>query len=256
MSTTSFKYETLIGALLTSVVAFGLVIGSPVSAAANPKVVAELFTSQGCSSCPPADRILQELSKDSSVLPLTLSVDYWDYLGWKDTLGSRTHSDRQRAYAAKRGDRSVYTPQLVVNGETHVVGSRRKDVDRALKQADRFSANVDMTYSDMALEVTVDGALPARAESATIYLLRVSDHETVSIQRGENAGREVTYHNVVKSIQPIGVWTGEKTVFKMPKSEMTKDKNNLCAILVQVDDPNGPGNIIGANIMSVSMASN
>jgi hypothetical protein len=86
--------------------------------AAGPKVVIELFTSQGCSSCPAADKLLGELAKDSSILPMSLSVDYWDYLGWKDTLALPGHAKRQRAYAGNRGDRAVYTPQAVINGAT------------------------------------------------------------------------------------------------------------------------------------------
>jgi hypothetical protein len=111
----------------------GCVVGPAV--ASDSRVVVELFTSQGCSSCPAADKVLAELSKDPSILPISLSVDYWDYLGWKDTLALPGHVKRQRAYAGARGDRAVYTPQVVINGATHVLGSDRQAIDLAVKHA-------------------------------------------------------------------------------------------------------------------------
>src|SRR5690348_16665641 len=105
-------------------------------AAAGPRALLELFTSQGCSSCPPADRLLGEFAADSSIVALSLPIDMWDYLGWKDTLALPGHSVRQRAYARQRGDRQVYTPQMVVNGVTHVVGSDRAAIERAIAETD------------------------------------------------------------------------------------------------------------------------
>src|SRR5277367_2010399 len=106
---------------------------------ADPRAVVELFTSQGCSSCPPADKIIGELAKDPSVIALSMPIDYWDYLGWKDTLADSRFSARQKAYSQVRGDREVYTPQVVVNGSEHVVGSDRAAIERAIgatKKAD------------------------------------------------------------------------------------------------------------------------
>src|SRR5450756_1517334 len=99
---------------------------------ADPRAVLELFTSQGCSSCPPADKILGELAQDPSVIALSMPIDYWDYLGWKDTLADARFSARQRAYSRMRGDREVYTPQVVVNGSAHVIGSDRAGIESAL----------------------------------------------------------------------------------------------------------------------------
>src|SRR3989440_1108156 len=104
---------------------------------ADPRAVVELFTSQGCSSCPPADRILGELAQDPSIIALSMPIDYWDYLGWKDTLADARFSARQRAYSRVRGDREVYTPQLVVNGAVHVVGSDRESIQIAIDKTDR-----------------------------------------------------------------------------------------------------------------------
>ncbi|HSJ39938.1 MAG TPA: DUF1223 domain-containing protein, partial [Xanthobacteraceae bacterium] len=104
---------------------------------ADPRAVLELFTSQGCSSCPPADKILGELAQDPSVIALSMPIDYWDDLGWKDTLADARFSARQRAYSRMRGDREVYTPQVVVNGTVHVIGSDRESIEIAIDKTDR-----------------------------------------------------------------------------------------------------------------------
>lgn len=220
------------------------------AAGAEPQKVIELFTSQGCSSCPPADRLAEQLVKeDDTVLTLLMPVDYWDYLGWKDTLASPEHSQRQRAYAQKRGDRSVYTPQMVINGEEHVVGSRESHVRAALDRAPSLSTDVSLKISDMAVEAQVNGALPDGAKMATVYFLRVQDEATVEIGRGENAGRQITYVNVVRDLVPMGMWSGGEETFRMAKSKLNLSGNARCIILVQVEDNEGPGRIIGAAAM-------
>jgi hypothetical protein len=117
-----------------------LVASSALANASEPRAIVELFTSQGCSSCPAADKLLGELAGDPSLVAFSVPIDYWDYLGWKDTLASPAHSARQRAYARVRGDRQVYTPQIVVNGSTHVLGSDRSAVERAITVTDRNAA--------------------------------------------------------------------------------------------------------------------
>ncbi|GAB4516194.1 MAG: DUF1223 domain-containing protein [Roseibium sp.] len=223
----------------------------PISGAqAQPEKVVELFTSQGCSSCPPADRLAERLvSEEESVLTVVMPVDYWDYLGWKDTLASPVHSQRQRAYAARRGDRSVYTPQMVINGDEHVVGSREGDVLAALERAEPFSASVDLNVSDMVVEATVDGTLPAGRSMATIYFLRIEEEALVAIGRGENAGRKIRYVNVVRNLQPIGMWSGGAETFRMPKSKLMLKGDARCAVFVQVEDQDGPGAIVGAAVL-------
>ncbi len=223
---------------------------SPGAVQAQPKKVVELFTSQGCSSCPPADKLAERLSEeDNDLLTLVLPVDYWDYLGWKDTLASPAYSQRQRAYAARRGDRSVYTPQMVINGEEHVVGSRERDVRAALGRTEPFTATVDISISDMAVQANVSGTLPAGAKMATIYFLGVEDEETVSIGRGENAGRKIRYVNVVRNLEPMGMWSGGTETFRMPKSKLMLKDDTRCAVLIQIEDHDGPGLIIGASVM-------
>src|SRR5437763_3986891 len=129
---------------------------------ADPRAVVELFTSQGCSSCPPADRILGELAKDPSVIAVSLPIDYWDYLGWKDTLAESRFTARQKAYSQMRGDREVYTPQVVVNGAVHVLGSDREGIEdaaiRTKTEAGVMSVPVSIKLADKQLNIAVSAA--------------------------------------------------------------------------------------------------
>src|SRR6202051_324984 len=160
---------------------------------ADPRAVVELFTSQGCSSCPPADRVLGELADDPSVIALSLPIDYWDYLGWKDTLADSRFSARQKAYSRARGDRDVYTPQVVVNGSTHVIGSDRTGIEGAIdktKKADGvMSVPVSMTLSGKQINVSVAASSkgPA-ARHGEVWICSVSKSVPISIGRGENRG--------------------------------------------------------------------
>ena len=134
----------------------------PPAGAAEPRAVIELFTSQGCSSCPPADKLLAELSHDPTLITLSLPVDYWDYLGWKDTLALHGHSNRERAYADARGDREVYTPQVVVNGVVPVLGSDKAAIEQAIAQTRQSAAPltvpVTLTVADGKVSVNVPAA--------------------------------------------------------------------------------------------------
>jgi hypothetical protein len=234
------------GAASALVVALGLAASTAAWSAA-PKTVIELFTSQGCYSCPPADAFLGELTKRDDVIALTLPVDYWDYLGWKDTFGSPAHSKRQSDYARQRGDRKVYTPQMVFNGKRHAVGSRRGDVLRALKEENSVATTnwVDVTLKsdDNSIMVSAgDFAGQGTAPDATIWLLLSTKAETVAIERGENRGKTLTYHNVVRQMVPIGAWHGESIEVELPKSDLMEGYDGCTAIL-QV---NGAGQILGA----------
>src|SRR5262245_43951656 len=167
--------------------------------AAETRPVVELFTGQGCSSCPAADRILGELAREGRVIALSVPVDYWDYLGWKDTLAQHAHSLRQRGYAGGRGDRQVYTPQVVVNGAAQVIGSDRTAIDAACKQA-APSLPVSLARKGDAIEIDVG---PGQGAPATVWLLTVARATPVAIGRGENQGRTITYSNVVRSWQRV-----------------------------------------------------
>src|SRR6202012_4721381 len=124
---------------------------------ADPRAVVELFTSQGCSSCPPADKIIGELAKDPSIIALSMPIDYWDYLGWKDTLADSRFTARQKAYSKVRGDRAVYTPQAVINGETHVIGSDRESIETAIGATNKSDGvmSVPVTMTQSGKQITV-----------------------------------------------------------------------------------------------------
>ncbi len=227
-------------------VAAGVLFATPVWAG-GPKTVVELFTSQGCSSCPPADAFLGELAQRDDVIALTLAVDYWDYLGWKDTFGSKAHSNRQRDYAKRRGDRQVYTPQMVVNGKDHAVGSRRSAVERVIATEKAASARtwvpVSLKSDKKSIMVTTAAYTgTGEAPDATIWLLLSTRKETVEIKRGENRGQKISYHNVVRQMVPIGSWHGKAVEVELPKSDLMEGYDGCTAIL-QV---NGAGEILGA----------
>ena len=220
-----------------------------VARAAEPRALLELFTSQGCSSCPPADKLLGELAGDPSVVALSLPIDYWDYLGWQDTLASPADSARQRAYSRVRGDRQVYTPQIVVNGATHVLGSDQAAVDRAIAQTDQksgvMSVPVSVSVAGNGLDVKVESAESAH-NAGEVWLCPLAKVVPVAIGRGENRGRTITYHNVVRSWLKLGDWTGAAATWNVPMSEIKADGIDAAAIMVQEGSRDKPGIILGA----------
>jgi len=185
-------------------------------ALAGPRAVIELFTSQGCSSCPAADKLLGELARDPSLMTMSLPVDYWDYLGWKDTLALHGHTNRQHAYAAARGDMEVYTPQVVVNGVAHALGSDKEAIERAIVQsrtnADALVLPVVMTIAAGVVTVNVPPANDATLHGE-VWLCPVSGKIAVAIGRGENRGHTITYHDVVRRWIKLGDWTGSAQTF-------------------------------------------
>lgn len=190
-------------------VAIALLAG-PALAEERP-VVVELFTSQGCSSCPPADAFLGELAERDDVIALALHVDYWDYIGWEDVFADPAYTRRQHEYAYAGGRRMVYTPQIIVNGRDDVIGTKLEKVEALIGR------NMDVT-SDVNLTVMRDGdTLRIRAEAGTapdapmmVQLLRYIPRETVEIKRGENAGRTLSYANIVTHLEVLRDWDGRK----------------------------------------------
>lgn len=174
------------------------------------RVVVELYTSQGCSSCPPADELLHRLSKRDDVIALSLHVDYWDYIGWKDIFGRPEHTDRQKAYARVAGSRTIYTPQMVIGGVDHIVGAHPMDVMETLDWHKSQPAKVKLTAKLVDGTVTIS-APPANGIGETVVqLVRFVPEASVAIRRGENAGRTLTYANIVTAWEIIGTWTGEQ----------------------------------------------
>jgi hypothetical protein len=232
---------------LLAAAASALMLAAPAHAGdvrVNPKAVVELFTSQGCSSCPKADALFSELGKRDDLIALAWHVDYWDYIGWPDTFADPDNSERQRAYAQSWGSSRIYTPQLIVNGAKGVVGSRERDVTSALDDA-VLAVPVALDLGADTLEVNV-GPHPGGAE-AVVWLVTFKDHAAVVIERGENAGKTVDYAQIVTGKQMLGMWDAAAgTHLKLPLSELTADGSNGAVILIQSDKGGLPGPILGA----------
>ncbi|ACB97040.1 DUF1223 domain-containing protein [Beijerinckia indica] len=209
-----------------------------------PRNVVELFTSQGCASCLPADKLLTSLAGRPDLVVLTLPIDYWDYNGWKDTFASPAFTARQKAYAEVRGDGQIYTPQAVLNGLIAVVGSNAEEIETILTRfsersfAETAKIRLSETASSLHIDITAGKGAPA-----SIYLFRVEPTSTVQIRRGENAGRSLTYTNVVKAMDKLGDWTGAEATFEIPKPT---DTQAGYVVLLQRGDLERPGEILAA----------
>lgn len=224
---------------------------STVPAATAPKAVVELFTSQGCASCPPADALMGELAKDPELIAITLAVDYWDYVGWKDTLAKHGHSLRQKAYAEQRGDRMIYTPQMIVDGQLPAKGSDKAAVQRAVARAKdpHFSLHVPVSLARKGDRLIIDvGGLekPVAGLNADIWVCPVIASHEVAIGRGENAGKTVTYTNVVRGWIRLGPWTGQPASFALPLNLVRPENEDGVVVMVQTGTPTSPGPILGA----------
>ncbi len=173
-------------------------------------VVVELFTSQGCASCPPADRLLGEMAMMDHVIPLALHVDYWDYIGWKDQFATPAFSERQRAYARAAGKRMVYTPQMIIGGRDSVVGTQFGKLSRLIQSHSARPRSVDLSVSRQGQTLTINArALTAMPRDMVVQLVRYRKTATVDILRGENAGKTLTYYNIVNSWNVLRQWDGQ-----------------------------------------------
>jgi hypothetical protein len=201
--------------------------------------VIELFTSQGCSSCPPADQLLHELSKEPNIIAMSFPVNYWDYLGWKDTLARRENSQRQHAYANRRGDGEVYTPQVIVNGLERCVGSDRSQIEEAISATGAIVQRAAVplkVHRDGERLIIEAGAAPETSEfkAGTVWVVSVLRSADVPITRGENAGRMVTYTNVVRNLTNVGEWQGAPTSYAVPLKDVQRD-GDLLAVFLQAE---------------------
>ncbi|MCF8486760.1 MAG: DUF1223 domain-containing protein [Rhodobacteraceae bacterium] len=190
--------------------AFGLslALGSAATAQTHP-VLVELYTSQGCSSCPPADEFMAHLAKDPNVIALSLHVDYWDYIGWKDTFAAPQYTKRQKAYARAIGSRTIYTPQMIVAGQDRVEGNDPMEVSDKIRHHMTVQSPVQLSVVRDGNQVLIT-AVRSDSDPAKmrVQLVRYISKKSVLIGRGENAGREVVYYNIVTSWQPIAEWDG------------------------------------------------
>jgi hypothetical protein len=235
-----------------AVLCFSLVPVSLVKA--QSRAVLELFTSQGCSSCPAADRLLSEFVADPSVVSMSVPIDYWDYLGWKDTLADPRNTLRQKAYAQARGDGQVYTPQVVVNGSLHALGSDQAAIEHAINKSRKIGA---MSLAGVMLKIAdgrLDVAIPADSVGrrvAEVWLYGMTRYATVAIGRGENKGRTITYNNVIRRWLKLGEWSGKAESWSIPLRSIAGDGIDRAAILVQSGTTEKPGTILGAATASL-----
>ena len=224
------------------------------AAGAEPRAVIELFTSQGCSSCPAADKLLGELARDPNVIALSLPIDYWDYLGWKDTLADPRFTARQRAYSKMRGDRDVYTPQVVINGKVHVIGSDRAGIENAIGETTSqggvmtVPVSLSIARGQITIALAASSAVTGHSE---IWISSVAKAVPIAIGRGENRGREITYHNVVRSWLKVGDWNGKAGSWTVPIENVSRDGVDGAVVTIQDGNRDKPGPMLGAAYTSL-----
>ena len=231
------------GFMKTAFKAFMLAVSlslAPIAASADDgPVVVELYTSQGCSSCPPADRLLRELKKRNDIIAIALHVDYWDYIGWKDQFADPDFTVRQRAYAREGGRRMIYTPQMIIGGDTNIEGAQPMKVLAAVADAKTQGVGPNLKLTRQGQQVRVRARQMDLSEPVDVILVRYEPEQEVRISRGENRGRTLTYSNIVTSWESLGTWDGEKGL------NFVTDARGDDAVVVFLQYP-GPGKIIGA----------
>ncbi len=189
-------------------------------------VVVELFTSQGCSSCPPANATLNQLADRKDVLALSFGVIYWDYLGWKDTFASPAYTQRQYDYAKGLHHDGVFTPQMVINGRKDTTGQSLAMVTPLIEAARKDASGPAIKLGIDKVSIAANGS-----QAATVWLVRYDPRVVqVPINRGENSGRTLPHRNVVRELVRLGAFSGQTVNFTLPKASMTGLKT---AILVQ-----------------------
>jgi hypothetical protein len=233
----------LFSRLAALVLIFASLIAMPAIAAGKSPVVLELFTSQGCSSCPPADQILGKYAGADDVIPLSFHVDYWDYIGWKDTFASKVTTARQYDYAKSLNQRNVYTPQLVIDGQKHIVGSDERGLRSAINQAKSRQTNdtlIKVQDAGGVLKLDVTGARNGPCEA---WLFAIDRRHDVAVQRGENSGNKLAYTNVVRDVRLLGRWNGGARSFEVRHDDISMAKRDGYVIVVQ---SKGQGPVLAA----------
>jgi hypothetical protein len=224
------------------------------TALAQTRGVVELFTSQGCSSCPPADKLLGELAGDPSLVAISVPIDYWDYLGWKDTLADPRNTARQKAYARVRGDGQIYTPQAVVNGSIHVLGSDKAAIEHAIAKTHKNGAMSLSPVTVAIAEGRINLSVPDVADgpvSAEAWVCGLTKTASIAIARGENKGRMVTYHNVALRWVKLGDWTGHAKTLSVPMQALAGDGIDEAVVLLQSGTIEKPKAILGAALVAL-----
>ena len=217
-----------------------LCLAAPVQAQSTEGVVVELYTSQGCSSCPPADEFMAELATHEEVIALALHVDYWDYIGWEDSFAKAQFTERQKSYARAAKSRMIYTPQMIIGGVERVEGNEPESVVKLIGKHLAAVPEVRVTLERMGDQVRIgavaDRPLPG---GAVVQMVRYMPAAEVAIERGENAGRVVTYRNIVTEWKKLADWPGQAPL------EMMADAPGAEPVVVIVQEP-GPASVLAA----------
>ncbi|GJE16429.1 hypothetical protein AIGOOFII_1134 [Methylobacterium marchantiae] len=216
--------------------------------AESPRAVIELFTSQGCGACQPASRIMGEYAQQADVIALTLPVSYWDYLGWKDEFAIPAFTERQRAYASSHGERQLFTPQAIVNGEPSTVRLDRAFLDRSIRAARQAGGlAVPVKVLEQGDRIAIDvGAGRNAAERGEVWLLPILRRHRVAVARGENKGQVVDYVNVVRGMHRVGGWTGQAAHFEIPRTLARSGNADGYVVVLQGGTLAHPARILGA----------
>lgn len=229
--------------IITATCGLWLCLSGWAYAQSKPVVVVELYTSQGCSSCPPADEFLAMLTMDPAILPLSLHVDYWDYIGWADEFADPKFTVRQKEYAHAFGTRSIYTPQFIVGGIDRVEGNRPEETTQFIRKHLSAAQDIGLTLQRNGNTVTIQAnPLGADFGKSNIQLVRYTPSETVHIERGENAGKSIKYYNIVTSWQSVGSWSG-----KAPLNMQASVKGDQPIVVIVQQD--GPAYIVAAAVI-------
>ncbi len=233
MATISSLGVLVLAGLLSVTNASAQVPGESVAKTAS---VIELYTSQGCSSCPEADQLLNQLAQRPDVIALSFPVSYWDYLGWKDTLARPENTERQRNYAKILSDGEVYTPQAIVNGMRNCLGNSLADIESAVKTTNplvgKEAAPLSVRLEGGKVIIDAGEAPPgSRHRNGKVWIATVLSSLTVQITRGENSGNVVTYTNVVRELTEAGEWRGAPASYAVPLNSLSKDGDTLVVFL-------------------------
>jgi hypothetical protein len=234
------------GVVFPAVLAVAVSAAMGTARADSPGAVVELFTSQGCSSCPPADHLMGELAHDPSIVVMSLPIDYWDYLGWKDTLANPQHTARQRGYAHVRGDREVYTPQAVINGAAHALGS-----DKAAIHAAILTTKSDPSTLSVPVKLSLSADRPDAGAGGEVWLCELAKEVPVAIPRGENSGQTIVYHNVVRRWLRLGEWDGAEHSFTASTAGFAEHGIGEVAVILQAGTLEQPKKMLGAALQSI-----
>lgn len=232
----------------------GIALASSLHAqeAAKIKGVVELFTAQGCASCPPADAAFRKLIRQGDVVALAYHVDYWNYLGWSDTMASKDNTARQYAYARTLGRSGVYTPQAVVNGRDHMngadLGAINVKLDDFQRNGEGLTIPVNATMKDDELSIKI-GAGQGKANVVVVYF---DKEQMVAPKGGENNGQQIAYMHAVSDVETVGMWDGKAMNIVLPANVLDKAGRRGLAVLLQSSTPSGdPAAIIGATVLTI-----